>query len=130
MTERIVLKILLLVCCLAKVTIAQTNTTDSLLPTAFNGELIEIMQAPYTAAIYLGELYRCTGSLIKRQWVLTSGYCAMGGLPDEFKVMMGSKELNDLKNIEEVIKVVVHPDFVSMPLKNDVGLLGLKKSFT
>lgn len=108
-----------------KILQASENTTQ--LP--MQGKLIGIQKAPYVAAIYELEFYKCTGSYISNLWVLTSGYCIVGKLVRDLTVVMGTNEVNRIGDKKDVVMLVLHPNYTAVPLQNDVGLIGVASPF-
>ncbi|GJQ75332.1 hypothetical protein Trydic_g23515 [Trypoxylus dichotomus] len=93
------------------------------------GKPIEITDAPYTAAIYVLEFYECLGSYIKEYWILTSGYCIVTRVAKDVTVVMGTNKINDIAQKRNVTRLIVHPGYVAVPLKNDIGILWIESPF-
>jgi len=99
-----------------------------------NGEPVEDGEIPFQVFISAsdqGSSWRCGGSLIAPQWVLTAAHCLKSGndtvQPDKTTIGYGSVFRSKLKNMS-VEKVIPHEDF-KMP-KNDIGLIKLKRPIT
>jgi hypothetical protein len=43
-----------------------------------NGDLAGLGQFPWQAALYANSYFRCSGSIISEQWILTSASCIYG----------------------------------------------------
>jgi secreted trypsin-like serine protease len=88
-------------------------------------------QFPFAAAIYKTTehgRYFCGGALISNEWILTAGHCVEDGV--RFSVQLGSHTLatNDANRVVLTANTsVLHPDFDSMTLQNDVGLIKLNE---
>ncbi|EFA05718.1 chymotrypsin-1 [Tribolium castaneum] len=66
----------------------------------------------------------CLGSVISNQWVLTSGFCLLGGDPDTIFVDVGVYSHSDVppKRYKST-QIEVHPDFDSTTGQNDIALI-------
>jgi secreted trypsin-like serine protease len=88
-------------------------------------------QFPFAAAIYKTTehgRYFCGGALISNEWILTAGHCVEDGL--RFSIQLGSHTLSTTDGNRVVLTAntsVLHPDFDSMTLQNDVGLIKLNE---
>ncbi|XP_022170048.1 chymotrypsin-1-like [Myzus persicae] len=100
----------------------------------YNGKIFDIKKYPYVMCLkfYNGPEYSgCTGSLVKKKFVLTAAHCCHGQKASGVQVIQGSPLVNG--PIQRVSKIYQHKDYD--PIKNpfaprgDVCVLQLKKSF-
>ncbi|XP_061566601.1 mast cell tryptase-like [Cololabis saira] len=82
---------------------------------------------PWQIALYTYGTFQCGGSLITDQWVLTAAHCIMGSDVDNAEVHLGVNNLGSDADrvIQELERVVCHPDYDSFSLNNDICLLKL-----
>jgi secreted trypsin-like serine protease len=87
-------------------------------------------QFPYSAAIYKSTTdatFFCGGCLLNNEWIVTAGQCVDGALL--FTIRLGTNNLNS--NDPNALRLatdyyVLHPDFNTLTLENDVGLIKLR----
>ncbi|MFI0814920.1 S1 family peptidase [Streptomyces sp. NPDC021098] len=66
----------------------------------------------------------CGASLIKPDWIVTAGHCAVNVRPQQLSVRVGDHDRT--KGAEaKVTKVTAHPDFSYEPFRNDVAVMKL-----
>nr|XP_015835213.1 PREDICTED: transmembrane protease serine 9 [Tribolium castaneum] len=99
-----------------------------------NGETADVGEFPFVAAITAqtsNSKHLCGGSLIDKQWVLTSGTCVDNALI--FTIRLGTVRLDSEDSkalILSTSEYVVHPGFNSTTLENDIGLIRLRMAIT
>jgi len=75
----------------------------------------------------IGATHFCGGSIVNENWVVTAGHCCSGSTTF-MHVVAGGIKLNANEGEEErrdVQKIIVHPDYSSSDLSNDICLLQL-----
>ncbi|XP_033014591.1 trypsin-like, partial [Lacerta agilis] len=79
---------------------------------------------PWQVFVFDNQLSRCGGALINEHWVLTAGHC----LGRNLMVHLGEHDLRKQDAGEQAsraVRVIRHPKFDPLTLKNDVMLLKL-----
>lgn len=71
----------------------------------------------------------CSGVILKPRWIITSAECVKNHTnPDDLSIRYGSSIQNDVNRISvAVTKIVVHPDFDSVSLVNNIALVKTKE---
>uniref|UniRef100_A0AAR5PXC5 Peptidase S1 domain-containing protein n=1 Tax=Dendroctonus ponderosae TaxID=77166 RepID=A0AAR5PXC5_DENPD len=92
-------------------------------------------QFPYQVALYIEyDLVSafCGGSLVSSNYVLTAAHCALGAI--SFDVILGAHNISDnsepTRQRSTTSKYVVHPDWNSTSLTNDLALIELETPIT
>ncbi|WP_174482803.1 S1 family peptidase [methanotrophic endosymbiont of Bathymodiolus puteoserpentis (Logatchev)] len=71
----------------------------------------------------------CGASLIAKDWVLTAGHCVVGQSPADFDVIINQAQLDaDTGERIAVERIVLHPQYNSITLDNDLALIKLKSA--
>jgi secreted trypsin-like serine protease len=76
--------------------------------------------------------HSCGGSLIARDWVVTAAHCVVLGQavvaqPQNLQIRYGGLKLDDPLPTAMIDRIIVHPDFVPAPARDDIALLHLAK---
>ena len=83
-------------------------------------------QFPWLVGLFFGDYYFCVGTIISSKYILTAAYCADG--VSHHEVVIGAHELMDPDNkIINSYNSIVHPEYESYSLSNDIAILELEK---
>ncbi|KAJ5319819.1 hypothetical protein PENANT_c026G03216 [Penicillium antarcticum] len=94
------------------------------------GSDVSAGDAPFAAAIIsstnFGNTYICGGSLISSKTVLTSAYCVDGSSASSLRARVGSLEHASGGKVNQVIKVIKHPNYNTNTRDFDYAILHLQ----
>ncbi|XP_078490117.1 uncharacterized protein LOC100185217 isoform X1 [Ciona intestinalis] len=116
-------------------TASQCGTSTTTGGRIVGGELATIASWPWSVYIKIGSTL-CTGALIKRDVVLTAAHCLINRVTnlDELRIYLGVQNITDTGNIHSqhigALRYVIHPNFVSNTLENDIALIFLRTEAT
>ncbi|XP_053371251.1 serine protease 27-like [Clarias gariepinus] len=88
---------------------------------------------PWQVSIQRGGSHFCGGSLINKNWVLSAAHCFQRIGAASITLFLGIKNLqgtNPNMQPRSAIKIIIHPDFNSTAINNDVALVQLSSSVT
>ncbi|XP_053686932.1 serine protease SP24D-like [Sabethes cyaneus] len=96
------------------------------------GQFAEAHQFPYQVALFYRNSFRCGGSVIDSQWVLTAAHCILEGdqqvTPSKLEVLVGNSDLNSGVKKFAVSNTFAHELYGNF--ENDIALIKIKKQFT
>jgi trypsin len=72
----------------------------------------------------------CGGSIINRRWVLTAGHCTHGRSTGNTRVVVGTHLLNSGGTSYTSSSIVVHPQYNTNTLANDISLVQTASAMT
>ncbi|KAK7020157.1 CLIP domain-containing serine protease [Halocaridina rubra] len=91
---------------------------------------------PWQAVIFhTNYTFKCGGSLIAKDWVITGAHCVHGSRPTQLRIRLGEwkvdKEDEPLSHKDfDIDEIKIHPNFNPDNLHNDIALIKLKTSVT
>lgn len=95
------------------------------------GADIDIQKAPWHAQVRKNGIYKCGGSIVEENWILTAAHCVEGDVKEnKYTVVVGNAEKENTAEKIKVIKVVRNPDFDAATSDNDFAMLKLEESLT
>ncbi|XP_055611887.1 serine protease SP24D-like [Uranotaenia lowii] len=96
------------------------------------GSFAEKNQFPHQIALFYDGRFRCGGSIIDSQWILTAAHCVLDGtdklLPSLFQVYAGSNDLTEGGQYFDVEDTFAHESYGNF--LNDIALMKLKTNIT
>jgi secreted trypsin-like serine protease len=96
-----------------------------------NGAQAALGQFPWETALHVrigNATYLCSGSIISEEWILTAAQCLDEA--DSVDVLAGLIDLNGSGTVARGSVKVVHEDYDSNALNNDIGLIKLTTPLT
>lgn len=107
------------------------STNNSRHTRTSNGQDAIIHSAPWIVSLLEKEAFHfCGGSLLNKDWILTSAQCISSKKPDQLEAIAGDHDIVWNDNTEQlrfVDKVKIHPEFA--PNLNDIALVHVSISF-
>jgi secreted trypsin-like serine protease len=116
------LTVILLFVCL--VTIAQARWVGRVV----GGYFAEPNQFPWQVSLFFNGRFKCGGSIIRKNWVLTAAHCVDDGVASEYKILAGTIINNfGAGSVHQVKKLIYHEDYADF--KNDIALMQIVDEF-
>ncbi|XP_030304212.1 serine protease 55 [Calypte anna] len=78
---------------------------------------------PWHVSIQSKRRHICGGTMISALWILTAAHCFAGEMPPDLTVVVGSVDLYFPLEEHKLDRVILHEDFDSMSMQNDVALI-------
>lgn len=87
---------------------------------------------PWVVAIIRDGDFKCGGSLLDSNWILTAGHCFHMLEKSHFEIQLGMLRRSSFSPLEQtrsVLSVYVHPKYNPLTLENDITLLRVQEPF-
>ncbi|MGB0384698.1 MAG: M36 family metallopeptidase [Ardenticatenaceae bacterium] len=103
-------------------TISASITSDA---SIVGGEPAEEGAWPWMVSLHRYGGHYCGGALISDEWILTAAHCS-GGSPSQYTIVIGRHDLTSDQGEEiEIDQILIHPEYGSNTLDNDIALMHL-----
>ena len=112
------------------------HEVDTASETIVGGQNAQPGQFPWQIALQrkFGQQFShsCGGSILNARWVVTAGHCVQGVSLKSMRVVAGDHNRSVNEGVEQfsnVSRVVIHPQYNSGTLENDIALIELSTPF-
>ncbi len=117
---------------------AKPTENPGVQPSVVGGQETDIQSFPWIVSIVSSQApnaytgHRCGGTVIDRDWILTSAHCIFNGetlaSPSELQVLVGQADLSgNSGQIVAITDILPHPQFDTRTGDYDVGLMRLSR---
>lgn len=79
---------------------------------------------PFMVSVQQDGQHYCGASLIKPDWIVTAGHCAVNVEPEQLSVRIGDQDRTKGEEAK-VVEFATHPDFSYEPFRDDVAVMKL-----
>ncbi|XP_008212399.1 serine protease 120 isoform X2 [Nasonia vitripennis] len=104
---------------------AAVSADDS--PKIVGGTAAEDGQFPYQVSLRLNNRHFCGGSILNKRWILTAAHCLAGFNNTAISAVVGTNYLDKGGDKYQSKRIIAHPMYNSLMIRNDVGLIELDK---
>ncbi|XP_011506550.1 PREDICTED: chymotrypsin-2-like [Ceratosolen solmsi marchali] len=84
-------------------------------------------QYPYQVSLRINNRHFCGGSIINNRWILTAAHCLAGFNNTAISAVVGTNYLDKSGSIYQSKRIISHPKYSSLFIRNDIGLIELEK---
>lgn len=88
---------------------------------------------PWLVGIFYNGRFRCGGSIISTDLILTAAHCVSNLNIIYLSVLCGTNDLQETKTTYNHVyasKIIIHPDYNEFYLYNDIALVRIKRNLT
>ncbi|XP_068981423.1 chymotrypsin-2-like isoform X2 [Bombus flavifrons] len=96
-------------------------------PKIVGGSVAEDGQYPYQASLRYKNRHFCGGSILNERWVLTAAHCLSSFNDTSIAIVLGSNTLDKGGDVYQSEKIISHPKYSSILIRNDIGLIKVDK---
>jgi hypothetical protein len=118
-------------------TTAGNVSSTTLHPKIVGGQATSPGQWPFVAALVRRDVndpklgLHCGATLIASRWLVTAAHCVTNGsgtmATSTYQAILGGRDLEPGAPRTNISRIIVHPDFETNSLKNDIALLQLEQ---
>lgn len=98
------------------------------IPKIVGGSVAKDGQYPYQASLRYRNRHFCGGSVLNERWILTAAHCLSSFNDTAITVVLGTNTLDKGGDDYQSEKIIGHPRYSSILIRNDIGLIKLNKN--